>query len=91
MASTPLPSKAPATDDAGTYIVAKRGPGGEPLTIQCAAHEGCTWTLKVASGRKRDDDPILQAQWNNHMREAEIPTLQAFGHLRRSRTEPKWR
>jgi hypothetical protein len=36
------------------------------------------------TGRRADDDPILVAQFNQHVREAATPP-RVFGHLRRKR------
>ncbi|MEA3190660.1 MAG: hypothetical protein QOD77_1242 [Thermoplasmata archaeon] len=66
------------------YVVTRRSPTGEPLEIKCKAHEGCTWGMVVA-GKRSDDDPILRAQFENHLREAKTPDVAAFGHLRRRR------
>jgi hypothetical protein len=67
-----------------TYTVTKRGPKGEPLEIRCAAHRDCTWRMAV-TGPRRDDDPILMAQFREHLSVASEPDRAAFGHLRRSR------
>ncbi len=67
-----------------TYAVTKRGPHGEPLEIQCQVHSNCTWRMQSTSAR-RDDDMIFQAQFQNHLKLALVPDVQAFGHARRAR------
>lgn len=67
-----------------TYAVTKRGLRGEPLEIQCLAHSGCSWRMQ-STGMKPDNDAVFMAQFNNHLENAKVPDLKAFGHLRRSR------
>jgi hypothetical protein len=67
-----------------TYTVTKRDAKGAPRQIQCAAHEGCDWTL-ASTGARRDDDPIFRSQFEEHLRIREVPDAAAFGHLRRRR------
>lgn len=67
-----------------TFEVTKRGPKGEVVEIHCLLHPACPWTMKV-TGQRKDDDPILRAQFENHVKEAKTPDLRALGHMRRGR------
>ena len=66
------------------YTVSKRSPTGHAVEIRCATHDACTWGMK-ATGPRRDDDPIFQAQFRNHIEERKVPDVQALGHMRRAR------
>jgi hypothetical protein len=66
------------------YTVSKRGPKGEAVEIRCTTHDACTWGMK-AVGPRKDDDPIFQAQFRNHLSEAKVPDARALGHMRRAR------
>lgn len=66
------------------YVVAARGPQGEPTRITCGTHAKCGWFFPVV-GKRRDDDPILKAQFAHHLREEKEPQLKILGHQRRQR------
>jgi hypothetical protein len=64
------------------YSVTKRGPAGQPREIGCRVHPGCTWTLAAPSAQ-RDDDPVLQAMFGQHLERRSDPGRPVVGHERR--------
>jgi hypothetical protein len=66
----------------GTFEVIQRSPAGQPRRIRCVAHEGCSWQLSL-EGARRDDDPILLAQFNRHLHESETTERRDLGRARR--------
>jgi hypothetical protein len=63
------------------YIVTKRSPAGQAREIGCRQHPDCTWTF--AAPAQRDDDPVFQAMFAQHMERRSDPGRAAAGHERR--------